>query len=63
MEVGGRYAAGSQPLPMTQRAKSSTPTLLPNGIVPTGRPVKRSGFNKSVRTSARGLPQSSSAAR
>jgi hypothetical protein len=34
----------------TQRAKSSVPTLLRHGIVPTRCPVKRSRFNQAVRT-------------
>ena len=52
-QLGGRHAAGSQPLPRTQRAKSSVLTLLRHRIVPTRCPVKRPRFNKSVRTCIR----------
>ena len=45
MKLGGRQAAGSQPLTSTQRAKSPVVVLLPQMIVSTCRPAKRSRFN------------------
>ena len=64
MELGGRHAAGFQPSPKTQRAKSSVVVLLPQRIVLTRRPAKRSRFNnRPGHAPAQGLPQSSSAAR
>ena len=48
MELGGRHAAGSLPLPKTQRAKSSVVVLLPQRIVATRRSARGSTIGQDM---------------